>query len=538
MPAPTHRALALALLLAAAPAGAADPQFDPTFGASGFVRVGFGAGYSDEPTCVLTQPDGMLLSGGYSSGPDGIYVAIARHFPNGLPDSSGFGAAGQVKFRAHYRDYLNALAVAPDGRIVGVGMRMTNNNTSSQRATVYRFLPDGTPDVTFADSGSVTIHFDEFSSTEFTGVRVLPDGRIRAAGRMNRSSNGGNHGWIQLQLGANGHSDPAFGDSLGGRLHLETGLQFTQPAVEFLADGGLLMASAVQVSGVMHYVLVRFDAAGFAVPGFGAGGRVDTGILARTTSEVSLTSYADGRFILAASTPRAGGGADWLVARFLADGSPDSSFGVGGQAVIQFSTGGISDEPNDVCILGDGRILVVGQSGSATPVMARLTDVGALDPSFDGDGKVTLDLSSGTSGSTLHEVRVTGGDKVVTLGRDRSVNNGDFVINRFGLDVVGVEEPPPPVRALRLAAGPNPLRDHTTVNFDLPAGGHVTLEVFDAAGRIVSVLADGWRAAGRHLEAWRPERSVPGGVYFARLTVREPAGGATQRRTVRLVRLR
>ena len=95
-----------------------------------------------------------------------------------------------------------------------------------------------------------------------------------------------------------------------------------------------------------------------------------------------------------------------------------------------------------------------------------------------------------------------------------------------------------PARVKRLAAGPNPLRDHTTVNFDLPAGGHVTLEVFDAAGRIVSVLADGWRAAGRHLEAWRPERSVPGGVYFARLTVREPAGGATQRRTVRLVRLR
>lgn len=76
--------------------------------------------------------------------------------------------------------------------------------------------------------------------------------------------------------------------------------------------------------------------------------------------------------------------------------------------------------------------------------------------------------------------------------------------------------------ALALApATPNPSRGATTCRFALPAPGAVRLEVFDAAGRLVRVLADGEFAPGEHAVRWdgtgEGGARVPNGLYLARL---------------------
>jgi hypothetical protein len=68
---------------------------------------------------------------------------------------------------------------------------------------------------------------------------------------------------------------------------------------------------------------------------------------------------------------------------------------------------------------------------------------------------------------------------------------------------------------------PNPFNPLTTIRFDIPRPGRVSLSVRDVAGRMVVTLADGWRRSGGFTESWdgtdASGRPVPSGVYFARL---------------------
>ncbi len=78
-----------------------------------------------------------------------------------------------------------------------------------------------------------------------------------------------------------------------------------------------------------------------------------------------------------------------------------------------------------------------------------------------------------------------------------------------------------------LRASPNPARARTTLAFDLPIAGAVSLSVCDVAGRRVRSLVSEVRQAGRHSVTWdgRGESGMmtAAGVYFVRLE----AGGRT-----------
>lgn len=70
---------------------------------------------------------------------------------------------------------------------------------------------------------------------------------------------------------------------------------------------------------------------------------------------------------------------------------------------------------------------------------------------------------------------------------------------------------------------PNPAAGPVQIAFQLPAPGHVRLEVMDPAGRRVGTLADGDLGPGRHEVTWSARDAhgakVPAGVYFYRLVV-------------------
>lgn len=97
------------------------------------------------------------------------------------------------------------------------------------------------------------------------------------------------------------------------------------------------------------------------------------------------------------------------------------------------------------------------------------------------------------------------------------------------LDPGSVDAPAPRVaEGLQLAVGPNPLRGSAEVTFALPVAGEARVDVYDAAGRRVAVLARDAHAAGVHRATWTRAAASPG-VYFVRL---QAAGEAVTRRVV------
>jgi len=103
-------------------------------------------------------------------------------------------------------------------------------------------------------------------------------------------------------------------------------------------------------------------------------------------------------------------------------------------------------------------------------------------------------------------------------------------------DVTGTDTPKAPEASYLAQNYPNPFNPMTKVEFGLVAPGRVSLRIYDAAGRLVRVLAEGDRPAGRYAELWdgcdASGRAVASGVYFYRLD----AGAFTQTRKMILLR--
>jgi uncharacterized delta-60 repeat protein len=96
-----------------------DGSLDTTFGSGGTTSVAFGS-LANPLGGAVRQPDGKLVIAGYTQ--DGEDVAVARLNANGSLDA-GFGAAGKKTVDFGAATFGNAVALAPNGRIVVAGQK-------------------------------------------------------------------------------------------------------------------------------------------------------------------------------------------------------------------------------------------------------------------------------------------------------------------------------------------------------------------------------------------------------------------------------
>ncbi len=73
-----------------------------------------------------------------------------------------------------------------------------------------------------------------------------------------------------------------------------------------------------------------------------------------------------------------------------------------------------------------------------------------------------------------------------------------------------------PVNRLFTQVQPNPFNPTTAISYRLSANSHVSLRVYDTAGRLVATLVEGWREAGSH-ELTFDAGELPSGVYFSKM---------------------
>ncbi|MGC8886730.1 MAG: Calx-beta domain-containing protein [Verrucomicrobiia bacterium] len=134
--------------------GTVDTSFNPGLGADAPVNA------------VVLQPDGMILIAGDFTTVNGLpRRSIARLLPGGAVDTAfyaGIGANGSV----------NAVAIQPDGKILLGGSFTTFNNSPAPR--IVRLNTDGSVDSAF----NPRLGADDYISA----IAVTPDGKILIAG--------------------------------------------------------------------------------------------------------------------------------------------------------------------------------------------------------------------------------------------------------------------------------------------------------------------------------------------------------------------
>lgn len=154
--------------------------------------------------------------------------------------------------------------------------------------------------------------------------------------------------------------------------------------------------------------------------GFGAAGKVAAYGIGGAPAAMAL--QPDGRIVMAG-----GSTADFVLARFLANGQLDSSFGSGGVVTTDIAGGFQQEQAHAVLVQPDGRIVVAGTAqpaGGGQPMvvtLARYLANGALDPGF-GTGGVVFDPAQP---GTAYAIALQGDGKLVVAGSAPVSGRGD-----------------------------------------------------------------------------------------------------------------
>jgi uncharacterized delta-60 repeat protein len=123
----------------------------------------------------------------------------------------------------------------------------------------------------------------------------------------------------------------------------------------------------------------------------------------------------------------------FVVLRLTANGTLDSSFGGGGIVTTRFGVDGASG--TSMTVLADGRFVVCGYTGGATPAfaLARYRPGGGLDPTFGGTGRVTTSFPGKTEAFCSAVTHV--GNQVVAVGQAfDGATVTSFAVARFRAD--------------------------------------------------------------------------------------------------------
>ena len=351
---------------------------DTSFDGDGRVTTDFGGSYDAADSVAVQSNDKIVVAGGAGEDPGGDELVVARFNPNGSLDGS-FDGDGKVTTDSGSGHHLGDDVVAAGGRILVAGWA---NNATNHDFALARFQDDGSLDTRFAASGVATADFSAGDDTA-TAMAVQTDGKVVLAGRTLQGNNS------------------------------------NFAVARFCADGRL------------------DNGANCGPPGFGAGGTTTTDFGGNDHGQAVLIQ-PDGDIIVVGAT-RSCPNSDFAIARYNADGSPDTNFDGDGKATADFSGGW--DDGMDVARQPDGKLVVVGMSratGGATDfALVRYCVNGKLDdglncgtPVFGVGGKTTTDFGGDTDGATA--VAVQGDGKILVAGEAYiSGESNNFALARY-----------------------------------------------------------------------------------------------------------
>jgi uncharacterized delta-60 repeat protein len=265
---------------------------------------------------------------------------------------------------------------------------------------------DGSFDPGFGGGDGVVSHSLIPTSPEhYFDAALQPDMKVVAVGRT--WSDG------EEQMSVSRHDpDGSFDEDFGtdGNVIVDPAVHEQATAVAIELDGHILVAGHTQYVGTLPTMVVRLTSDGELDTDW-----ADSGVSAIDAfpgipeEPLDMLLQADGKIVIVGVAGTIGPSADAYALRLLPDGAIDPTYGVNGVRVLDID-GGL-DVAWRAVLQPDGHVVIVGQAyesvhGSNDLFGARLTPTGDLDTTFGGDGIVTVDAS------------VTGGtdDKGMSIG--------------------------------------------------------------------------------------------------------------------------
>lgn len=381
---------------------------DTSFGNAGKITTSVN-GNQETLRQVMVQMDGKIIAAGSDNNGD---VYLARYNNDGSLDNT-FGATGWIKTTDRF---FGGLALQSDGKI------LIGNQTFG--TTVTRYNSNGTLDATFGTGGRAS-----GPSAGARDLAVQPDGKIVLGGAT------GDQDFAVVRFNANGTVDTQFG--IAGRVTTNVvGFDFVTGVT--VQSDGKIVASGVGSGPTLassNFATVRYNSNGSLDSSFGMNGIVVTDFFNSFDMPNDVAIQNDGRIVVVGVAGRSAVDAsqdDFAIVRYNSNGTPDSTFGNTGKVTSDFSAGS-SDNARGVAPQPDGKIVVAGGSffGSWDFLVARYNANGTLDSSFGDGGRVNTDFGNG---DMCYGVAIQPDGKIVAVGQatiDTGTVDIDFALARY-----------------------------------------------------------------------------------------------------------
>jgi uncharacterized delta-60 repeat protein len=318
-------------------------QLDTSFNGTGRSQ------YLSAIKSLAVQSDGRILAGGFNNRP----FSLARLTATGQIDNT-FSSDGLVwtQFGPSV-DEASASSLQTDGKLVVVGRSQGN-------FSVARYLPNGSPDLSFSQDGRTTISFGAgYLESGAADVAIQPDGKILIVGSATRIAGLTAYSDIAMaRLNSDGTPDNSF--SQDGLVTTDLGGNSGARSVALLADGKFMIGG---FAGQGSFTIARYRADGTLDTSFRGTGFATHFVVSNGSSTVtSIVVQPDGKVLavgnIQSSTTNRYRTTVSMV-RYNANGSIDSTFGANGRLIDSFNDLRVA---NDVKVLADGSILVSGSA--------------------------------------------------------------------------------------------------------------------------------------------------------------------------------
>jgi uncharacterized delta-60 repeat protein len=359
-----------------------------------------------------------------------LAVAAVAYADAGALDPGFGGGDGKATRDITMRgDFAAAVAVQTDGKIVVAGSAAYD--TTDPKWALTRYEADGTIDTTFGGGdGKVITNFTGGEDAVY-GLAIQADNKIVAAGDAGLRT--GNSKFALARYKADGTLDTSFG---GGDGKVRTNFTAGDDPVSSLVlqpttEEIVVVGGAAQNRANPKVAVARYLADGSLDPSFGDDGKVTTDVSPAKDYGNAVVLQNDGKIIVGGLAAVSGSRASFALIRYESDGSRDSTFSGDGNLRTNFTAR--DDSVQGVVVRSDLDIVAGGISGSggsnAKFALAYYHADGTLDTSFGGgDGKVTTDITG--SYDAAWDIVLQPDDKVVA-GGEASGSGGRFAAARY-----------------------------------------------------------------------------------------------------------
>jgi uncharacterized delta-60 repeat protein len=388
------------LIFISAPALAQSGNVDSTFGTNGIVISNQGS-WAMLGRDIIQQSNGKIIVCGGGNN----MIILARYNADGTLDPA-FGTGG---FANSSPFVLSGIRIAEqkDGKIIAVG---TVGSGTSTMFAIYRFDSLGVTDLSFGSNGFLTVNFNTALNVADTPWALAIDDNdvIYVAGQ---TSNGIDNDFAITKV-INGALVPSFGSNGVAIFDFGSGNDVAT-GIGFLPNGNIVVGGRSFNGANNDFALLSIDTNGVLDPAFGNGGKIraDYGNVNNFSDALAVTE--NGLILLAGGSNNS---TDVALARFLSNGTLDSSFGNGG-FVLTNCTG--SESAADIALQKDGKIILCGETGNGANyrfLVLRYTADGFLDNSFSQNGWATVDAPNNGDNYFGEGVVVLDNGKIAVAG--------------------------------------------------------------------------------------------------------------------------